>query len=146
MSYKILIIDDEPLVVKSVARILEGNGYKVFTALNGNDGVSCARKHQPDLIILDIMMPVMDGFSTLKMLRQDLKTKDIGVIMFTTRDQADDVVKCMVDGHALDFIVKPFICEELLDRLRIDIAKRKRMMENAGYQELTDKVKKVVKK
>ena len=123
MSYKILVVDDEPIIVKSVTRALSENGYTVFGAQDGTEALALAKKEKPDLIILDIRMPGMSGFDVLEKLRADEVTRPISVIMFTTKDEADDVVKCMVDGGALDYIVKPFIYEELLDRLHVNIEK-----------------------
>lgn len=145
MAYKILVVDDEPLVVASVARMLESSGYEALQATRGIEALKLAKEKKPDLIILDVVMPQMDGFEVLKKLRSDPETKAIAVIMFTTKDNSEDIVRSMVDLGALDFIVKPFMYEELLDRLRVNIEKRQRMIEKESYEDLNEKIKKISK-
>ena len=108
---KVLLVDDEVKLVATVKVFLELNGYDVVTAHNGQEGLQVARAEIPDLIVSDIMMPVMDGYSMLKELKTDVKFKDIPVIMLTAKDGLSDL--CEIEG-ARQFLVKPFDLEMLV--------------------------------
>ena len=104
---KILIIDDEEAFCQLIKENLEVTGnYEVITATNGKSGVRAALEQRPDLILLDIMMPVVDGIKVLKMLKSDEKTLSIPVVMLTAKD--DEETKCeaasLFDDH---YLVKP---------------------------------------
>jgi len=104
---KILIVDDEIQFIKMAQIRLESNGYKVISANDGKEGLEMIRNENPDLIILDIMMPVMDGYAMLKELRKDDKIKDIPVIMCSGKVLLNDeegVLKCEANAY----IAKPF--------------------------------------
>lgn len=146
MPYKILIIDDEPAIVDIVRLSLNEEGYTTIGALGGEEGIELALQHNPDLIILDIKMPGMDGIETLKNLRKHAALKKTAVIMFTVRHEADSIVRCMVDHNVLDYIVKPFQMEELLDRLQVNLETRKKHSEKMDTSELKTKIKKHLKK
>ena len=117
MSKKILVVDDEPNIVKMVANRLKVSGYEVITATDGLDCFEKAQEAKPDLILLDILMPKMDGFLTLKKLKDSIITKDTPVIMFTAKGQGDDVEKAAELG-AIDYIVKPFTPIILFDKIK----------------------------
>ena len=114
---KILIVDDEESVVEIVKLRLETNNYEVITAYNGEEGLTKAKEEKPDLIILDIAMPDMDGFEVGRRLKQDDKTKHIPIIMLTARGKHDDVLKSVKDAGAVDYIVKPFNPQAFLKRI-----------------------------
>jgi len=116
MQKKILVVDDEPHIVKMVANRLRVSGYDIITAQDGAEGLKKTQEERPDLILLDVLMPVMDGFQMLKKLKDNIATKDIPVIMFTAKGQAGDVEKA-VDLGALDYIVKPFTPIVLLEKI-----------------------------
>jgi len=145
MAYKILIIDDEPAIVDSVQRSLNDAGYATIGALNGDEGIRLALRHNPDLIILDINMPGMNGLETLKNLRKHPGLKKTAVIMFTMRHEADSIVKCMVDHGALDYVVKPFQMEELLDRLQVTLKTREKQAAKLDLSGLKSQIKKHLK-
>ena len=107
MPKKILVVDDEPNIVKIVANRLKANGYEVVTAYNGLEGLEKAGQESPDLILLDVIMPDMDGYQVLSRLKDDPRTKPIPVIMVTARGQLDDVNMATELG-AVDYVVKPF--------------------------------------
>jgi len=111
---RILIVEDEPDLRSALARSLRDEGYAVDAADNGADGLFNAESTDYDAIVLDVMMPQMDGWEVLKRLR---KTKKTPVLMLTARDQSRDRVKGL-DTGADDYVVKPFDLPELLARLR----------------------------
>ena len=110
---KILVIDDEPQILLVVSARLKSNGYDVFTAFSGEQGVKRAKKEIPDLILLDRIMPEMDGDEVLECLKKCPATKAIPVIMFTADVKRVKVGECQARG-AVDCIYKPFLSEELL--------------------------------
>lgn len=110
---RILVVDDEPELMKLVTTRLEANGYAVSAVSNGADGVTRAAAERPDLILLDVMMPVMDGFSVLQRLRADERTRAVPVIMLTARSETHLIMKAQALG-AEDYLIKPFRAEELL--------------------------------
>ena len=111
---RILIVEDEPDLLASLAQALREEGYAVDTADNGNDGLFNAEGTDYDAIVLDVMLPGMDGWEILKCLR---KTKKTPVLMLTARDQTRDRVKGL-DTGADDYVVKPFDLAEIFARLR----------------------------
>ncbi len=111
---RILIVEDEPDLSSALARALRDEGYAVDAADNGADGLFNAESTDYDAIVLDVMMPQMDGWEVLKRLR---KTKKTPVLMLTARDQTRDRVKGL-DTGADDYVLKPFDLPELMARLR----------------------------
>ncbi|MCA9937448.1 MAG: response regulator transcription factor [Anaerolineales bacterium] len=114
MTKLILVVDDEPKLTNLVRGYLEQEGYQVITAHDGRAALFAARDHQPDLIVLDLMMPEMDGWSFLRQHRQERNTP---IIMLTAR--VDDVDKIMgLEMGADDYLTKPFSPRELVARVR----------------------------
>ncbi|MCK5180546.1 MAG: response regulator [Candidatus Omnitrophica bacterium] len=113
---KILIIDDEPDMVYAVQMRLEASDYQVVSALDGNEGLEKARKEKPDLIILDVMLPNLDGYKISRMLKFDEKYKNIPIIMFTARGQRDDI-KLGYEVGVDAYLVKPFEWKILLEEI-----------------------------
>jgi len=111
---RILVIDDDPKVTVMLRRGLGYEGYTVDTALGGQEGLQLAREHSPDLVILDIMMPGMDGLEVCRRFRTE---GNVPVLMLTARDGVADRVVGLNAG-ADDYLVKPFAFEELLARVR----------------------------
>ncbi len=110
---KILVVDDEPHLVKLVRSNLEAQHFKVISAMDGMSGLAMVEKEGPDLVILDIMLPGMDGFDVLQKIRE---FSSVPVIMLTAKDQDVDVVKGLQLG-ADDYVKKPFSVHELLARV-----------------------------
>ncbi len=110
---KILVVDDEPHLVKLVRSNLEAQHFKVITAMEGQSGLAMVEKEGPDLVILDVMMPGMDGFDVLQKIRE---FSSVPVIMLTAKDQDVDVVKGLQFG-ADDYVKKPFSVHELMARV-----------------------------
>jgi two-component system, cell cycle response regulator len=117
----ILVADDEPINRSLIQRRLERAGYHVLTAQNGQEAVEIARASLPDIVILDVMMPVMDGLEACRLIKADASTRDIPVIFLSARDETDVKVSGLSLG-ANDYISKPFKAEELL--ARVDVAMR----------------------
>ena len=122
MTKKILFIEDDTVVRENTAELLEIANYEVITAANGKIGVSLAKKHIPDIIVCDILMPELDGYGVLKMLSQDKKTKHIPFIYLSAKTEREDVRKGMNMG-ADDYITKPFEEEELISAIESRLAK-----------------------
>jgi len=115
---QILIIDDEPEITEIVDVFLSNAGYKVIAKNTSIDGIKAAQKLIPDVILLDIMMPGMDGYEVCNSLKNDPKTADIPVIFLTGKDSRDDSGRSFQVGGDL-FVKKPFSCERLLDIVKI---------------------------
>jgi two-component system alkaline phosphatase synthesis response regulator PhoP len=107
MTKKILVCDDEPYILMALTDAVEMEGYECVTAINGKEALEKARETRPDLIMLDIMMPFMDGFEVCRELKADAATRDIPVIMLTAKSQQVDIQKGK-DAGADDYITKPF--------------------------------------
>ncbi len=120
---RILIAEDDPMIFKLVDFRLKHMGYEIFWAPDGGKVVALAHSCAPDLILLDVMMPVLDGFQVLKKLMADVRTQDTPVIMLTARGQESDIVKG-IQGGASDYVVKPFSFPELIARMNVALARR----------------------
>ncbi|HEY0171891.1 MAG TPA: diguanylate cyclase [Pyrinomonadaceae bacterium] len=116
----ILVADDEPVNLALIKRRLEWEEYRVETAEDGGQAVEAARRVLPDLIILDVMMPVLDGLQACRLLKEDPATRDIPVIFLSALDDIDTKVSGLALG-ANDYVSKPFRVEELLARVRVAI-------------------------
>ena len=114
---KILVIDDDTSINELIKVNLELMGYEVFQAYNGTDGFAVAKQELPDVIVLDVMMPEVDGYTVAQRIRQNDSTKDIPILMLTALSQLDDKVKGF-DLGVDDYLVKPFEMEELKVRVR----------------------------
>jgi len=137
MKKKILIIDDEPEIVEIVKKML-ANKYEVIGAYNGEEGIKKAKKEKPDLILLDILMPKMDGWETLKKMKEDRELRNIPVSMLTalplTPDDTHDKPIDLIENY----IVKPFTKEILIRKIE-DIFEREYEAERI-YEELKKNV------
>ncbi|MHC4861965.1 MAG: response regulator [Planctomycetota bacterium] len=115
MSYdKVLIVDDEKLILISTRIVLESVGYSAITAASGEEAISMAFEQRPGLILLDIMMPGIDGWETLSRLKEAPETKDIPVIIFTAREHSRGKHLAREMGAA-DYFQKPFEPDELIE-------------------------------
>lgn len=113
MARYILVVDDEPQTVKLVRIALEREGFEVEEASNGAECLLAIGRHRPDLVILDVAMPVLDGFQTLRVIREKPETKDLPVLMLTARREDHDVLRGWAGGVDL-YLTKPFQIDELL--------------------------------
>ncbi|PSJ42107.1 response regulator transcription factor [Allosphingosinicella deserti] len=116
MGISILVCDDDDLLIDLIDYRLSSRGYDVVIANDGSEALKRIADAIPDAIILDAMMPVIDGYEVLRRLRENEATKSVPVIMLTARKQEQDIVSALELG-ANDYLVKPFIPEELVARL-----------------------------
>ncbi|MGB9716446.1 MAG: response regulator transcription factor [Thermodesulfovibrionales bacterium] len=114
---KILVVDDELDLVETIRFQLEMEGFNVITAHNGEDALNLARTENPDLILLDIMLPKLDGYKVCRLLKFDEKYKNIPIIMLTARAQEKDKIIGLETG-ANEYITKPFDMDKLLERVK----------------------------
>lgn len=115
---RILIIDDEMNIVELLKYNLETNGYKVIYALTGKEGLTYSLQNKPDLILLDIMLPEVDGFDICKEIKKNKDTENIPIIMLTAKSEEFDKILGLELG-ADDYITKPFSVRELLARIKV---------------------------
>jgi len=118
---KILLIDDNPKNLQVAMNILDKEGYDLIYAQDGTKGVELAKKNEFDLILLDILMPQMDGYEVCKVLKSDSKTKDIPIIFLTVKDDERDIIKGFECG-GVDYVTKPFYTAVLLKRVKTHLA------------------------
>lgn len=114
---KIAIIDDEKHITRLLMIELEGAGYEVVMACDGEKGLDLIRLERPDIILLDVMMPKMDGFEMLEVLKKDKDIKDIPVIFLTAKSSTGDIQRG-VDLGVEDYVEKPFHAELLIKRIK----------------------------
>lgn len=113
----VVCIEDEPDMIDLIQVILEPKGYKVIGADGGKKGLAAVRKHQPDLVLLDLMMPDMDGWEVYQQLKADQQTQQIPVIVVTAKAQSIDKVLGLHIAKVDDYITKPFSPQDLLDSI-----------------------------
>jgi len=117
MAKKILLVDDEQDLVMMVEMRLQSEGYEVITANDGQEGLEKAKKESPDLVILDVMMPKMDGYKVCGLLKADTRFNKIPIIMFTARAQQED--QQMSEEVGADaYINKPLDADELINKIK----------------------------
>ena len=114
---KILIVDDEADLVETVRFPLEMEGYHVLVSYNGEDALNQARKENPDLILLDLMLPKLDGYKVCRLLKFDDRYKHIPILMLTAKTQEKDKALGMETG-ANEYITKPFEMDDLLKKVK----------------------------
>ena len=132
MAKKILAVDDEKHILRLVQINLEKAGYEVVTGTNGREALEMVRSEKPELVVMDVMMPEMDGFEALKQLKADPDTADIPVIMLTAKAQDADVFHGWQSGADL-YLTKPFNPMELLTFV-------KRIFDAKGEADNADKI------
>ena len=116
MPRTILVVDDDAEIRDLAELVLRGGGYTVRKASSGWDALEAVRGERPDLVLLDVNMPGMDGWELLRLLKADELGRDLPVVMFTVKMEFRDKVHALQDG-AYDYITKPFSYEELLGRI-----------------------------
>ena len=135
MEIKILVIDDDPAINELIKVNLELSGYNVVQAYDGINGFALAKQELPNLIILDCMMPEVDGFTTAQRIRQNDNTKNIPILMLTALSQLNDKVKGFNIGVD-DYLCKPFEMEELQVRVRALLKRSNQIPESLASREL----------
>lgn len=132
---KLLLIEDHPEIRENTAEILQLAGYEVFTAENGKIGVELARQNQPDLIVCDVMMPVLDGYGVLHLLQRDPNLQHVPFIFLTAKSERADHRKAMELG-ADDFVSKPFTEMELLTAIETRLQKASNLVVAGHFSRL----------
>ncbi|MBE0639610.1 MAG: response regulator [Bacteroidales bacterium] len=139
--HTILIVDDIPKNIELAANILQSKNYNITFATSGDAALEKIKSIDFDLILLDVMMPGMDGFEVCKQLKNNPKTKEIPIIFLTAKSETENVVKGFELG-AVDYVTKPFSTEELLARVKTHIDIRRKFEEKANLEkQLLDKAK-----
>ena len=133
MSGRILIVEDEESIARLVAEAMKRQGYTCDIACDGDEALNAASDLIPDLIILDVMLPRLDGFEVARRLKNDRSTKDIPIIMLTARREEEDVLSGF-DAGASDYVRKPFSLAELSARVGI-------LIKRAGPQKTPDRMR-----
>ena len=132
---KILVIDDDIAINQLIKINLELSGYSVISATDGIKGFALCKQELPDLVILDVMMPEVDGYTVAKYIRENPSTKETPILMLTALGQLDDKVKGF-DIGVDDYLVKPFEIEELKVRVRALLKRTHKVLESLATKEL----------
>ena len=117
MSKRILIADDETDIVETLQFMLEVEGFECLTAYNGEDALNLAKREMPDLLILDVMMPKINGYKVCRLLKFDAKYKNIPILMVTARSQEEDKMIGEETG-ADEYITKPFEINDVVEKVK----------------------------
>ena len=120
--YNILICDDEPDIVSALKIYLASDGYGIYEAYNGREAIEMMQKTEIHLVLMDIMMPEMDGYEAMKRIRSQIKFRNLPIIALTAKAMKDDKQKC-IDAGANDYITKPIDVERLLSLMRVWLSK-----------------------
>lgn len=123
MPGRILVVDDQDDILQTTALVLRKGGYEVRTASKGLDALESVRQEKPDLILLDIEMPGMDGWETLRLLRLEEPTRDIPVAMFSILFDVNEKIRALQLG-AQEYVTKPFSVDDLLGRIEVMLGGR----------------------
>lgn len=114
---RIVVADDDPIVVRFLTSVFQGEGFEVTAAEDGERALQMIRENRPDLVILDLVMPFMDGFEVCRQVRQSAETSHLPVIILSMRDKEQDALRAFALG-ANDYVRKPFNALELVARAR----------------------------
>lgn len=115
---KILFIEDEPALQRAVVQVLTDEGYQMFSAMDGESGVEIAKKELPDLILLDLIVPKMDGFAVLGELKNDPETKEIPVVVLTNLEGSADVERALALGAQTYLVKTNYRLEEITQKVK----------------------------
>jgi DNA-binding response OmpR family regulator len=132
---QVLIIDDDPATVRLLVELLRGRGFRLRVALDGRDGHRIAVESQPDVILLDVCMPEMDGHHLCRLLKDDPRTRDIPVIFLTGKDGPEDKLEGFGAGGS-DYVTKPYQADELVARIQVHGEIRRRLQTVAAGEPL----------
>jgi DNA-binding response OmpR family regulator len=120
MKKTVLIVDDEPDIVETLKFLVESEGYLCITAFDGEEALKLAKNQKPDLIILDVMLPKINGYKVSRLLKFDSKYKDIPILMVTARSQEEDKLIGEETG-ADEYITKPFDINEIIEKMNVHL-------------------------
>src|SRR4030065_2268574 len=130
---KILIVDDEVDLVETIRFPLEMEGFNALVSYNGEDALNQARKEKPDLILLDLMLPKLDGYKVCRLLKFDERYKNIPILMLTAKTQEKDKILGKETG-ANEYITKPFDMDELMAKIKSYLSKKEKSVTNFRYR------------
>ena len=116
MSSKVLIVDDEPIILMSLEFLLKKSGYKVFIARDGREALDIVEKELPDIILLDVMMPEVDGYEVCQKIKNDKETAHIKIVFLSAKTKQEDIDKGYELGADL-YITKPFSTRNLITKV-----------------------------
>lgn len=133
MSLKVLVVEDEPILLETLAYNLNKQGYQVLTAADGHQAIALARKERPALLVLDLMLPGVDGFEVCRVLRQEM---NVAILMLTARAEEIDKVVGLEVG-ADDYMTKPFSMRELMARVKALLRRERLIREEIAAQDTT---------
>nr|NJM03058.1 response regulator [Desulfobacula sp.] len=145
----VLVVDDNPRNLQLLGKLLSDNGYEVGMGQSGPQALTFVKKNEPDLILLDIMMPEMDGYEVCRQLKSDFATRHIPIIFLTAKTESADIVKGFEAG-GVDYVTKPFNSAELLARIKTHVeikilrgllpicAKCKKIRDDEGFWKQVD--------
>lgn len=128
---KVLVVDDEDNIIELIRLGLRYEGFQVETASNGEQGIALAQRVNPDLVILDVMMPGIDGIEVCRRLRNNPTTRDVPILMLTAKDEVSDRILGLQTG-ADDYLTKPFDFYELLERIKAILRRQNRARSTSG--------------
>ena len=131
--YRILIVDDEPHILQMIQINMKTKGYESITAETGEEALKLAVSESPDLILLDIMLPGIDGVEVCRRIKSDPATKRIPVLMISAKSEGQDRIKGFLGG-ADDYITKPFSLEELFLRIRASLRQVELLTQSASHR------------
>jgi DNA-binding response OmpR family regulator len=120
---RVLVVDDEIYILQILEFSLEVEGFEVITAQNGEEALESAQRDEPDLIVLDIMMPKMDGYEACRQLKSDPRTRDIPIILLSAKGRSIDQ-ELGFEAGAEDYITKPFSPRKLIERIKAILCER----------------------
>lgn len=135
-SKRLAYIEDEAEMIELVRLILGRHGYTVLGAIGGKEGLELVRKERPDLVLLDLMMPDMDGWDVYHQIKSDELTRDIPVIVITAKAQNIDKILGLHIAKVEDYISKPFSPQELMERIEQVFSKQGKPLQQAGAEPL----------
>jgi len=136
MAVNILVVEDDEIVSKTIERVLRGEEFKVSVAKSGVEGLQAARRHVPDLVVLDVIMPGMDGYTVCREMRADPLLTEVPILFLTAKIKDEDKIVGFKAG-ADDYLGKPFNIDELLLRIRAIL---RRARKNSQQKELGDQI------
>ncbi len=131
MTEKVLVVEDEPTLVETLEYNLSRQGYEVLTAMDGHEALAIAREEHPDLVVLDLMLPGIDGMEVCRVLRQEMS---VPILMLTARDEEVDKVVGLEVG-ADDYMTKPFSMRELMARVKALLRRERLIREKLSAEE-----------
>lgn len=137
MKHKILVVDDEPHIIELVRFNLESSGFVVLEATNGQGALELTKQEKPDLVLLDLMLPIIDGFEVCKILRKNSSTRYIPIIMLTAKSEEADKILGFEVG-ADDYITKPFSTRELVARVKAVLRRSKTVKDDSSIFQAGD--------